>query len=244
MEQHSVSRLIGSPPGYIGYGEGGQLTEAVRRRPYSVVLLDEIEKAHPKVFDLLLQILDDGYLTDAQGQHVDFRNTIVILTSNAGTAHLSTNGEPTFFTGRRSREAQKVDAHERMKSIVTGELKLLFKPELLNRIDETILFHTLEPHHLHQIVELFVTQTQYRLEEQGILLHIGDEARTLLVSNGYDASYGARPLRRAVQRMLDDMLAEAILQGTLHTGDTAIVSVVDGVLSVSRAVVVMSEVAA
>jgi len=244
MEQHSVSRLIGAPPGYVGFGEGGQLTEAVRRRPYSVVLLDEIEKAHPKVFDLLLQILDDGCLTDAQGQNVDFRNTIVILTSNAGTAHLSTNGEPTFFTGRRSREARTVDAHERMKRVVANELKLLFKPELLNRIDDTILFHTLEPHHLHQIVKLFVTQTQQHLEEQNIMLHISDEARELLVTNGYDATYGARPLRRAVQRMLDDLLAEAILQGALQTGDTAIVDVVDGQLHVSRAVVVLSEVAA
>lgn len=244
MEPQSVSRLIGSPPGYVGYGEGGQLTESVRRRPYSVVLLDEIEKAHPKVFDLLLQILGDGCLTDAQGQSVDFRNTLVILTSNAGTAHLATRGEPSFFTSRRSREAQRADVHEGMKGVVSSELKQLFKPELLNRIDDIILFHTLEAHHLHQIVELLITQTQHRLEEQGIMLHVSDEARELLVMNGYDVTYGARPLRRAVQRLLDDMLAEAILQGTLHSGDTAIVDVVDGALRVSRGAVVLTEVAA
>ena len=241
MEPHSVSRLIGAPPGYVGYGAGGQLTEAVRRRPYSVVLLDEIEKAHPKIFDLLLQMLDDGCLTDAQGRSVDFRNTLVILTSNVGSAHVST-GNPTFFAGRRSQETRRAEAHEQMRDVVMSELKMLFKPELLNRIDEIVFFHTLEMQHLHEIVELFVKQTQHRLEELGILLHVSDEARELLVKSGYDATYGARPLRRTVQRMLDDMLASELLQGTLHAGDTVLVHVCDGQLSATCAVPVLAEV--
>ncbi len=242
MENHTVSRLIGAPPGYIGHDSAGQLTEAVRRRPYSVILLDEIEKAHPKIFDLLLQILDDGCLTDTHGQQIDFRNTIVILTSNVGTASLKVN-EIAFTTRRRSREEAVTVAHERMRDMVTPALKAMFKPELLNRIDETVLFHALEQEHLHQIVDIMIEQTSERLMEQAITMEVSTEARDLLVRRGYDSLYGARPLRRTVQRMLEDMLAEAILEGTCVPNDTIVVDVVDEQLGFSRITPVIVELA-
>ncbi len=226
MENHTVSRLVGAPPGYVGYDSAGQLTEAVRRRPYSVVLLDEIEKAHPKIFDLLLQILDDGCLTDTHGQTVDFRNTIVIMTSNVGTAHIKAN-EMAFTTRRRSREEEASTAHERMRNAVTPALKEMFKPELLNRIDEIVLFHALEQIHLHEIVDIMIAQTQKRLSEQAITMEVSTEARNLLVKHGYDPVYGARPLRRTVQRMLEDMLAEAILEEICVPNDAIIVDADD-----------------
>ncbi len=227
MENHTVSRLIGAPPGYIGYDGAGQLTEAVRRRPYSVVLLDEIEKAHPKIFDLLLQILDDGCLTDTHGQTVDFRNTIIILTSNVGTAASLGTNEMAFTSHRRSREQESAIAHERLRASVTPALKAMFKPELLNRIDEIVLFHALEHEHLHQIVDLMIEGTSKRLAEQTITLEVSTAARNLLVTRGYDTVYGARPLRRTVQRMLEDMLAEAILEGTCKPNDAITVDVVN-----------------
>ncbi len=226
MENHTVSRLIGAPPGYVGFDSAGQLTEAVRRNPFSVVLLDEIEKAHPKIFDLLLQILDDGCLTDTHGQIVDFRNTIVIMTSNVGTAHLKVT-EMAFTTRRKSREEEAASAHERMRNTVTPALKEMFKPELLNRIDEIVLFHALEQKHLHEIVDIMITQTQKRLAEQAIKMEVSTEARDLLVRHGYDPVYGARPLRRTVQCMLEDMLAEAILEGTCVPNDAVVVDVVN-----------------
>jgi len=242
MEDHTVSRLIGAPPGYVGHDSAGQLTEAVRRRPYSVVLLDEIEKAHPKIFDLLLQILDDGCLTDTHGQTVDFRHTIVIMTSNVGTARLKANG--IAFTARRhSREEEEATAHERMRSEVMPALKALFKPELLNRIDEIVLFHALEQTHLHEIVDIMIAQTQKRLAEQSITMAVSIEARRLLVRHGYDPVYGARPLRRTVQRMLEDMLAEAILQGTCVLGDTFVVDVLNDQLSLNKATLMIAEMA-
>jgi len=233
MEQHTVSRLIGAPPGYIGHDSAGQLTEAVRRRPYSVVLLDEIEKAHPKIFDLLLQILEDGCLTDTHGHTVDFRNTIVIMTSNIGTAYVKAS-EMTFTTRRRSREEEANTAQERMLGAVIPALKEMFKPELLNRIDEIVLFHALEPIHLHEIVDLMIAHTQKRLAQQAITMEVSVEARDLLVKHGYDPVYGARPLRRTVQRMLEDMLAEAILEGTCVPNDAIVVDVVDEQLSFHR----------
>ena len=235
MESHSVSRLVGAPPGYVGYDQPGQLTEAVRRHPYSIVLFDEIEKAHPKVFDLLLQILDDGRLTDAYRQVVDFKHTIIILTSNVGTAYLN-QSEMGFAPGRRSEEERQTKTYERIQAQVMSALKDLFKPELLNRIDEIVFFHPLEQKHLRKIVDLMIAQTQERLAAQSIELQVTDAARRMLVEQGYDPLYGARPLRRTVQRLLEDMLAESILQGTLVSGDTVIVDIVDDKLAVNALV--------
>lgn len=228
MESHQAARLIGSPPGYVGYDQAGQLTEAVRRRPYSIVLFDEIEKAHPKVFDLLLQLLDDGCLTDSHGQSVDFKHTIVIITSNAGTASLahSTIG---FGQPRLSEPECQSKAHERVRALLA--LKDLFKPELLNRVDEIVVFHPLQQQHLRQIGDLMISQTQHRLANQSITLHVSDSARHHLVQRGYDPTYGARSLRRTVQTLLEDPLAESILQGTLSSGDTVFVDVSDGELA-------------
>ncbi len=242
MENHSVSRLIGAPPGYVGFDSAGQLTEAVRRNPFSVVLLDEIEKAHPKIFDLLLQILDDGCLTDTHGQIVDFRNTIVIMTSNVGTAQLKVT-EMAFKARRKSQEEEVASAHERMRSTVTPALKEMFKPELLNRIDEIVLFHVLEQKHLHEIVDIMIRQTQKRLAEQSIEMEVSTEARDLLVRYGYDPVYGARPLRRSVQRMLEDMLAEAILEGTCVPNDAVVVDVVDKQLCLQQKTQLIAEMA-
>ncbi len=230
MESHSVARLVGAPPGYVGYDLAGQLTEAVHRRPYSVVLFDEIEKAHPNVFDLLLQILDDGCLTDSHGQTVSFKHTLIIITSNAGTAQLERRAMQ--FTARRlSEHERQVEEQERILSHVMLALKDLFRPELLNRIDEIVPFHSLTPEHLREIVNLMIAQTQQRIAEQSIDLQVTDAARSLLVAQGYDPIYGARPLRRTVQRLLEDMLAELILQGTCSTGDTIVVDAVEGKLA-------------
>ncbi len=231
MESHHATRLIGSPPGYVGYDQAGQLTEAVRRRPYSIVLFDEIEKAHPKVFDLLLQLLDDGCLTDSHGQTVDFKHTIVIITSNAGTASLE-RGAMGFSLPHPSAPERDSKERERINAAVLPALKGLFKPELLNRVDEIIAFHPLQLQHLHQIVDLMITQTQRRLSEQSITLQVTGAVRHLLVQRGYDPVYGARPLRRAVQTLLEDPLAEAILQGTFGSGDTIIVDESAGELAI------------
>ncbi|HVB22422.1 MAG TPA: ATP-dependent Clp protease ATP-binding subunit [Ktedonobacteraceae bacterium] len=230
MESHSAARLVGAPPGYVGYDQAGQLTEAVHRRPYSVVLFDEIEKAHPHVFDLLLQILDDGCLTDSHGHTVSFKHTLIVITSNAGTAQLERRA--IHFTSRRESEQERqIGEYERIRSHVMLALKDLFKPELLNRIDEIVPFHSLTPEHLHQIVHLMVEQTQKRMAEQSFDLQVTTSARSLLVAHGYDPVYGARPLRRTIQRMLEDMLAESILQGTCSPGDTIMVDVVEGKLA-------------
>ena len=225
-ESHHVSRFIGAAPGYIGYDQGGQLTEAVRRRPYSVVLFDEVEKAHPKVFDILLQILEDGCLTDAHGQRVDFRNTMIILTSNAGTAQCTQSSMT--FTTQHSEPERQAEAHEYMRGQVMQALKRQFRPELLNRIDEIVVFHTLQQEHLRKIVDLMVAQIQQRLAKQSIELQVTESMRLLLVERGYNPEYGVRPLRRTVQSMLEDMLADAILRGMLTSGDTVIVDAIDG----------------
>jgi ATP-dependent Clp protease ATP-binding subunit ClpC len=229
MESHNASRLVGSPPGYIGYDQAGQLTEAVRRRPYSIVLFDEIEKAHPKVFDLLLQVLDAGCLTDARGHTVDFKNTIIIITSNAGTTRLD-RGEMNFTSARQGNQEQQASMYERVQTKVLPALKSLFKPELLNRIDEIVVFHPLVEEDLREIADLMIEQTQQRVAAQGIELQVTDAARSLLVKVGYDPTYGARPLRRTIQRLLEDMLAEAILQQTLCQGYCVVVDKVDGKL--------------
>ena len=218
MEKHSVSRLVGSPPGYVGYDEGGQLTESVRRKPYSVLLLDEIEKAHPDVFNILLQILEDGKLTDAQGRKVDFRNTIVIMTSNIGAAQISKNLSLGFNLG----EEQGL-SYEDMKGRVMAELKKVFRPELLNRIDEIIVFHKLEREEILQIVDLMMKRLRDQMTIHGAAIELTADAKELLVEEGYDPAMGARPLRRAIQRLIEDPLADFVLGRELSEGSTIVV---------------------
>jgi ATP-dependent Clp protease ATP-binding subunit ClpA len=212
MEKFSVSRLIGAPPGYVGYEEGGQLTEVVRRRPYQVILLDEIEKAHPDVFNLLLQVLDDGRLTDGQGRTVDFKNTVVIMTSNVGSQLISAVGG----AGRGEQDA----AYEAMKRQVTEALRQQFRPEFLNRIDEIIVFHALSETDLEQIVELLLKGLERRLLEQDLTVDITPAARQLIVREGTDPAFGARPLKRTIQRLVENPLARALLKGEFSPGDT------------------------
>jgi ATP-dependent Clp protease ATP-binding subunit ClpC len=219
MEKHSVSRLVGSPPGYIGYDEGGQLTEAVRRKPYSVVLLDEIEKAHPDVFNILLQILEDGKLTDAQGRKVDFRNTIVIMTSNIGAASISKNQALGFSIGDDSGLS-----YEDMKDRVMSELRKVFRPELLNRIDEVIVFHKLTRDEILSIVDLLMQRLEQQMGEHDADIQLTDEAKELLVEKGYDPTMGARPLRRAIQRYIEDPLADFVLGRSIEPGSTILVN--------------------
>jgi len=216
MEKHTVSRLIGSPPGYVGYDEGGQLTEAVRRKPFSVVLLDEVEKAHPDVFNTLLQILEDGRLTDAQGRTVDFKNTVIIMTSNLGTKDLSKN---IGFSN-----LSDTGSYEKMKSKVNEELKRYFKPEFLNRIDETIVFHELTLDEVKEIVDLMLDRVHKQLKNSDLEIVLSDEAKQYLATEGYNKEFGARPLRRSIQRLLEDPLSEELLQGKYKAGSTIIVS--------------------
>ena len=215
MEKHSVSKMIGSPPGYVGYEEGGQLSEKVRRNPYSVILFDEVEKAHPDVFNILLQVLDDGHITDAQGRKIDFKNTVIIMTSNAGAENI--------VSPKRLGFASSDDAGERykfMKDRVMEEVKRMFKPEFLNRIDEIIVFHQLNQDHMKEIVNIMLAGIGKRTERQmNLSLSVSEEAKTFLVEKGYDEKYGARPLRRAIQNYLEDKLAEAVLDGTVAAGD-------------------------
>src|SRR5262245_9141573 len=220
MERHAVSRLVGAPPGYVGYEEGGALTEAVRRRPYQVVLFDEIEKAHPDAFNMLLQLLDDGRLTDGQGHTVDFRNTVVVMTSNVGTSHVQ--NRPLGFATPSRREQEAV------KDRVEDELKKTFRPEFLNRIDEVIVFDPLGEEQIHAIVGQLVDEVQTRLDDQGIRIELTEAAKTWLAREGYDPVYGARPLRRTVQRQLENPLSKQLLRGDLKPGDTVVVDVADG----------------
>ncbi len=217
-ERHTVSRLVGAPPGYVGYEEGGQLTEAVRRRPYSVVLLDEIEKAHPEIFNVLLQVLEDGRLTEAKGRTVDFRNTVIIMTSNVG-ANLIRRETAVGF--RPARDEQS--SFEDMKAKIMDEVKRTFRPEFLNRIDEVIVFHALGREHLQRIVGLMLDRLGDRLAEQGLRIKVSDEVKAKLVEQGTDEVFGARPLRRAIQRMVEDPLAEELLRGTFQEGDEVLV---------------------
>jgi ATP-dependent Clp protease ATP-binding subunit ClpC len=221
MEKHSVSRLLGAPPGYIGYDEAGQLTEAVRRRPYSVVLFDEIEKAHPDVFHVLLQVIEDGRLTDARGHTVDMRNTVVIMTSNVG-ANLINRESRMGFRPEGLGDAAVKD-YDAMKERVTDELKRTFRPEFLNRVDEIIVFHSLDEEHMRQIVGLMLRSVSKRIAEYGLYLEFTDAAKDLLVKKGYDPVYGARPLRRVIQRMVEDRLSEEMLEGKLKDGEVVAV---------------------
>ncbi len=218
MEKHTVSRLVGSPPGYVGYEEGGQLTEAVRRKPFSVVLFDEIEKAHPDVFNTLLQILEEGRLTDSQGRSVDFRNTVLIMTSNLGTADLR-KANVGFTT------ADSAMSYERMKEKVNDALKQHFRPEFLNRIDETIVFHELSRIEVIQMVDLMLKRLTGQLEGQGLGIEVTQAAKEELASIGYDPQLGARPLRRAIQRQIEDSLSEKILYKEFSAGEIIVVDV-------------------
>src|SRR5277367_6756490 len=220
MEKHAVSRLVGSPPGYIGYDEGGQLTEAVRRKPYSVLLLDEIEKAHPDVFNILLQILEDGRLTDAQGRTVDFRHCIVIMTSNIGAAEIARNTPLGFAVS----DDETGITYDDMKNRIMGELKRVFRPEFLNRIDDVIVFHKLQKDEIKQIVELLLLRIRESMAERELQLELTDEAKDLLVEKGWDPSMGARPLRRAIQRYIEDPLADFVLREQLTPGATVVVN--------------------
>jgi ATP-dependent Clp protease ATP-binding subunit ClpC len=220
MEKHTVSRLIGSPPGYVGYEEGGQLTEAVRRKPFSVVLFDEIEKAHPDVFNTLLQILEDGHLTDAQGHTVDFKNTVIIMTSNLGTRDIQ-KGTSIGFAAQANEEV----TYEKMKDRVMEELKRSFRPEFLNRIDEVIVFHSLSREDVKSIVDLMMKRVRDQLKAKDVDIELTDAAKNLLAEKGYDPSLGARPLRRTIQRLVEDPLSEKLLWKEFKAGQTIIVDV-------------------
>jgi ATP-dependent Clp protease ATP-binding subunit ClpC len=223
MESHNVSKLIGSPPGYVGYNEGGQLTEAVRRKPYTVLLFDEIEKAHPDVFNMLLQILDDGHLTDAKGRKVDFKNTLIILTSNIGSKVIEKGGSSLGFEFDNRADA----SYHRIRNLVNEELKAYFRPEFLNRVDDIIVFTQLNKDEVKQIAEIMLRDVAGRLKDKDIALEVTEAFKEKVVQEGYDPSYGARPLRRAIVRLLEDSLVEAILAGEIAEGDKAIVDVDD-----------------
>ncbi|XOK61437.1 ATP-dependent protease ATP-binding subunit ClpC [Paenibacillus elgii] len=229
MEKHSTSRLVGAPPGYVGYEEGGQLTEKVRRKPYSVVLLDEIEKAHPEVFNILLQVLEDGRLTDSKGRTVDFRNTLIIMTSNVGADTIKRNSTLGFTAAH---DAGK--DYNNMKEKVMGELKKSFRPEFLNRIDEIIVFHSLEEQHIAEIVTLMAEELRKRLKEQEVEFFLTDSAKAFLAKEGYDPTFGARPLRRAIQKHIEDRLSEELLRGNINKGDSLTIDEKDGELIVHR----------
>jgi ATP-dependent Clp protease ATP-binding subunit ClpB len=219
MEKHSVARLIGAPPGYVGYEEGGALTEAVRRRPYQVILFDEIEKAHPDVFNVLLQVLDDGRLTDGQGRTVDFKNTLIIMTSNIGSEFLASQ-----------KDGEDVEA---VRHYVMAEMKTKFRPEFLNRIDEIILFHRLQREDMATIVDIQMGRLQKLLTDRKLTLSLDDKARTWLANKGYDPTYGARPLKRVIQKSVQDPLAEQILAGRVKDGDKVAITVRDGGLAIN-----------
>ena len=231
MEGHTVSRLFGSPPGYVGHDEGGQLTEQVRRRPYSVVLFDEIEKAHPEVFNALLQILDDGRLTDGQGRTVDFKNTVVIMTSNVATEEIRRAARIGFIPARAGETESESEDRERNTKAMEG-LRRAFRPEFLNRIDQIVVFHSLGESEIRQIIDLLMAKVRIRLEEQGLGLAYGDDLDTLLMKEGFDEEFGARPLRRAIQTHVDDALADAILNGTVRPGQTAVLTVEGDIVQV------------
>ncbi len=214
MERFSISRLIGAPPGYIGYDESGQLTEKIRRRPFTVILLDEIEKAHPEVFNLLLQIFEDGHLTDSYGRKVDFKNTILIMTSNVGARQIGVHAPMGFSKGGEEQ------GYKKMKETVLGELKKTFNPEFMNRIDEVIVFHSLTKDHLREIVDLMLQRLQSQLDEKRITMKVSEDAKAFLIDKGFDPQFGARPLRRAIQRYVEDLLAEELIQGSVSEGST------------------------
>jgi len=221
MEKHNVSRLIGAPPGYVGYEEGGYLTEAVRRRPYSVVLLDEVEKAHPDVFNVLLQVLDDGRLTDGQGRTVDFRNCVIVMTSNLGSQMIQ--------------EMAGEERYEDMKAAVMEVVGTHFRPEFINRVDDVVVFHPLSREHIRKIVDIQLGYLHDRLAERDMRIHLSDDARDKLAEAGFDPVYGARPLKRAIQQQVENPLAQEILQGKFRPGDVIEVGVAQDHLEFSNA---------
>ncbi|MBO4328990.1 MAG: ATP-dependent Clp protease ATP-binding subunit, partial [Bacteroidales bacterium] len=214
MEKFAVSRLVGAPPGYVGYEEGGQLTEKVRRKPYSIVLLDEIEKAHPDVFHLLLQVLDDGQLTDSLGRKVDFKNTIIIMTSNIGSRQLKEFGQGVGF----GTQAKRDSANEYSHSVIENALKRTFAPEFLNRIDDVIMFNSLQREDIHRIIDIELRNIFKRVEEMGYVLALTDKAKDFIADKGWDDQFGARPLKRAIQKYVEDVLAEELIQHPMGPG--------------------------
>jgi len=234
MEKHTVSRLIGAPPGYVGYEEAGQLTEAVRRRPYRIILFDEVEKAHPDVLNILLQILEDGRLTDGHGRTVDFKNTVFVMTSNLGTQEFRRQGIGFYQPG--------TSEERKLKTAIESALKETFRPELLNRMDEIIIFHPLTEENLKKVVDLLIRDLEQRLAGRSIRLKVADEAKAWLVSKGYDPVYGARPLRRAIQRYVENPLSTKILLGEFKEGDTIAIGVEGEALTFATAQPVEAEV--
>ncbi len=230
MEKHSTSKLIGSPPGYVGYDDGGSLTETIRKKPYSVILFDEIEKAHPDVFNIMLQILDDGRLTDSKGRHVNFKNTIIIMTSNVGASMIATQSKLGFVTA----DDEKKDKYEKLKDTVNEEMKKAFRPEFINRIDDIIVFAHLSKEEIRQIVDLMMKDLFKRLDERGLAMEVTDDVKDFLATDGYNEAYGARPLRRLIQRKVEDTLAEEILSGKYHEGDTIVLDMKDGKMFFSK----------
>jgi len=224
MEKFSISRLVGAPPGYVGYEEGGQLTEKVRRKPYSIVLLDEIEKAHPDVFNLLLQVLDDGHMTDGLGRKIDFKNTILIMTSNIGARQLADFGSGVGF-GTKAREESR---DENAKSVIENALRKAFSPEFLNRIDDMILFKSLSRESIHKIIDLELDKLYGRINELGYSIEMSETAKDLIVEKGYDEKFGARPLKRAIQKFIEDPLAEEIIKSNLKEGDRIKIDLEEG----------------
>jgi ATP-dependent Clp protease ATP-binding subunit ClpC len=224
MEKFSISRLVGAPPGYVGYEEGGQLTEKVRRKPYSIVLLDEIEKAHPDVFNLLLQALDDGHMTDGLGRKIDFKNTILIMTSNIGARQLADFGSGVGF-GTKAREEAR---DENAKSVIQNALRKAFSPEFLNRIDDMIIFHSLTRENIHKIIDLELSKLFARIQDLGYSASMSEKAKDFIVDKGYDEKFGARPLKRAIQKYIEDPLAEEIVKNNLSEGDTIVLDIEDG----------------
>jgi ATP-dependent Clp protease ATP-binding subunit ClpC len=215
MEKFSISRLVGAPPGYVGYEEGGQLTEKVRRKPYAVILLDEIEKAHPDVFNMLLQVLDDGYLTDSLGRKIDFRNSIIIMTSNIGARKLKDFGQGVGF----GTSAKKEQADSNTKAVIENALKKAFAPEFLNRIDDVVVFNALERADIHKIIDIELAKLFKRIKNIGYSLSLSDAAKDYISEKGFDKQYGARPLKRAIQKYIEDTLAEQIIASSIEEGD-------------------------
>jgi ATP-dependent Clp protease ATP-binding subunit ClpC len=234
MEKHNVSRLVGAPPGYIGYDDGGQLTDAVRRKSYCLILLDEIEKAHPDVFNTLLQIFDDGHLTDAKGRKVDFRNTIIVMTSNVGSDLIRRETVLGFKVTKEDTKTAE-DQYKRMKEKVLEELKKVFRPEFLNRIDSTVVFHALSREHIRNIVELKLAEVEQQLLLKGVTMEVTDACKDWLGEKGYDQVFGARPLRRVIQDELEDRLSDAILEGRFQEGDRALIDLQNGEVVLGKA---------
>ncbi|MEE2620204.1 MAG: AAA family ATPase, partial [Chloroflexota bacterium] len=225
MERHTVARLIGSPPGYVGFEDGGQLTEAVRRNSYTTILLDEIEKAHPDVFNILLQIFEDGFLTDSKGRKVDFKNTLIVMTSNLGSDLIKDDSSLGFSNS--SPEKVNDDKYSKMKTKVLDEVKRFFKPEFLNRIDDVQVFHPLAKNNILEIVDLLLNELQSRVLDNGYVLQVSDSVRNYLVENGYDPKFGARPLRRLIQDEIENILSEEFLKDSYKPGDIIELSIVD-----------------